>query len=234
MIGLIKKDYLAYRRTSSLWSELLSYLIITGGVCLWGRNMYTLALSTLLALPASMIGPPTTLKHIDVECSGGRYSMALPYSWKDVVRSRFFTGAAVELQEIAISLGFALFHWIAADIPLTVCLGMWATGILLMTVFLSVGTMVSFLAGENLVALFYMVVLALSIGVFVLNYTVWGFDMETILRLSAVIPLPVLWCGAAVLTGSVCWICYRVSLWVWRKQRRGTWRRRTAFADERR
>lgn len=207
MVGLVRKEVLAYYRRMSRVSFAFDLVIALGLVFLM-RSVYSMITLALLVMPINMSSSPTTFKEMDTEGVEGRYTLTLPYCWKDLVLGRFLAGLWDGAMQAGLFLAFTMLHYFTVhSLPFSGYVQLWLAGVLLGLLMLSINMAVSFIAEITGTVVFYLCSIGLAMGGVVLSMLA-GVDLITFLTQ----PPALLWAAAILLVAVVGAASYLLSI----------------------
>lgn len=170
MKGLIWKDCRIARKKQSLLASLFSFALFFYVIYKMphGYGLYTIL---LLAIPCSSLGAAITLMELDEKCDFNRTMLAMPFTRKDIVISRFFSSALsmipVLVQGIILMIIHELIH---AMFPVEFYVQMFLLCVLLSWFYNCMSVMTTFLMNINRSALVMMIGMVAMIVIYALIF----------------------------------------------------------------
>lgn len=209
MSGLICRDLISSYRKSSKISyilEIVYFLFFLFAI----PGIYGAVTFLVIVAPLNMCGLPIILKEIDTNYKGFTTAMTLPFSRRDIVKARFLSSFANHIFYLAEMLLYSVLHFmikgnLSWKALLMMTVGGWLTAIFMT----SVNLLASFISSINVTMIFYMIVLVLLVGGYLL-FMLTGIQDLTLTLLGKISKIW-LWTGAALLDALILWICYAIS-----------------------
>ncbi len=218
MRGLILRDLLSYWRRSSKSSVITDICLFVFFMLLGMRSQMTAQFDAygylLLCMPLATGSVVPTIKDNDIVGSGGAALRYLPFLDRQIVLARFLAVGCIGLYHTVLMSVFCVVHGLlygvfsAETYILLIILG-WIIGLALS----SINLVTAYLGSNNVVAVVYLLVIALSIGAY-LGILFMDIDIHAILSSQLL-----LW-GAAVFTAAIIVVlCFVISVKAYGRRR---------------
>lgn len=206
MKGLIWKDLHVVWKKQHLFSWLFTFMMYVF-VLFTIKNENGLCTIVLIAIPCGCSGFAVNMIEMDEKCDADRYIISMPFTKKEIVRARFYSGFCLSLLNLIPALLFILlyqvmYHLFSMESLLIITI--WC--LILSWLFLICSLVSAYVLGVNGSALTMLALICIAI-------TIWGLLLYTgndAIWLFQQSPWVMLGFGG-ILTVIITYLCYHIS-----------------------